>query len=133
LSTRFAQLPIGAQFRWQDRRWRRVSPLEATDMQTHERRLVPRSAKVTLLDGQSAEPQGPNRPPIDSGAVEVAIDHCLEELRRRIPEVVQALDADQRAALDSVLRRARDTLFDRLAVAAIHQPTGNSADTPGTR
>lgn len=130
MSLRFAQLPIGARFRWQQRCYRKVSPLEASDLETDGRRLVPRSTKVEPLDEAAATGRDPAELRLDREAVESAVDACLGRLRQRLVGLLPGDDAIRRSSLDTVLQGARTDLLGELRLAALARPTTD--DSPGT-
>lgn len=133
MSLRFAQLPIGATFRWQQRCYRKVSPLEATDPETDGRRLVPRSTKVEPLDEGITPNQDSGELRLDRDAVETAIDACLGRLQQRLSGLLPGDDASRQASLDTALLGARADLLEQLRFAAIERLTaGGSPETDRT-
>lgn len=130
MSLRFAQLPVGARFRWQQRCYRKVSPLEATDPETDGRRLVPRSTKVEPLDEETTASQDSGELRLDGDAVESAIDACLGRLQQRLAGLLPGDDAIRRASLDTALLGARADLLGQLRFAAGKRPTaGDTSET----
>jgi hypothetical protein len=127
LSIRFAQLSPGAHFDWRGRRYSKVSPLEGADLQSGERRLVPRSARVELVSdaAASASPPGTTSGLCDD-ALERAVDSSFARLHRRMEKHIPPLNAMQRATLETLFREARIDLLGHLGSAVNARPAARA-------
>lgn len=131
MSVRFAQLPLGAMFRWQECCYRKVSPLEALDAVNDGRRLIPRSTKVEPLGDPNVTGNDRGVTSLDRDAVEVAVDTCFARLRERLSGLLPEGDDIRQASLHAVLQSEHADLLGRLKIAAAEIPSGDaSADAP---
>ena len=117
---KFAQLPLNARFTFRSRTFRKVSPLEAIDEAGETRKLIPRSAQVTdvTVDTPSRIPAAPEQ--LARTEVEAALSACLTRLRDKARTLHPPLDAQQLAAVDTLLQSAGDDVAVRLGLE--HHP-----------
>ena len=110
---KFHQLRPGAHFRFDGRTYRKISPLQASDDVDGTRRMVPRSAKVIVLDeGGSRVEALPET--LDRGSVETAIAQLHHRLVKAIDRIDPALQPAQQAWLRRAIEEARDDALNRL-------------------
>lgn len=55
---KFPQLSIGQRFTWQGRGYTKSGPVAATDAETGQSRMIPRSAEVTLVEATPPPSKG---------------------------------------------------------------------------
>ena len=85
---KFTQLSIGENFEYQDKQYRKVSPLIAACLDTNQQRMIPRSALIRPLSGtarleNSSAQVNPN---LDAAIVAAAFEQyhaeCLQWLQQ---------------------------------------------------
>jgi hypothetical protein len=107
---KFAQLSIGLRFRYQDREYRKTSPLMAEPEGEGAARLIPRSADVFPLDAVPEPAEAPTE--IALGELNRAMARLADEINDIIAD--SGLDAQQAShlarQLQQAFERARQTL-----------------------
>jgi hypothetical protein len=114
---KFHTLRPGDRFSYREQTYRKVSPLMASNEADGSQRLIPRSATVTLLDGQAATPR--RRPDsLSTAAVEQALDDLVAHCRNALRAIEPALQPAQLLGAETALRSAAANTLDRLLVRA---------------
>lgn len=122
---KFAQLPIGAVFLFGDRRYRKVSPLEAVEDTTGARRLIHRSASIELVERQHAEAAPPSGIKLPLEAVEYALHGCIRKVEQRTKRLLPTLSDDQLVAVLTLMREAHADAIDRLRLGTDRERHAN--------
>lgn len=131
---KFSQIPAGSRFSYRGKTYRKVSPLQGTDEADGSRALIPRSAKVGLLDA-SGEQIGPELPPLlPRHIVESVLDDYRRRLRAGLASIETALDDEQLARLRNAIEAADQELWTQLALRSVAgdnaTPTSDPTDHP---
>jgi len=109
---KFGELPPGQYFIWQGQQWQKTSPLLARLEGTEEPRMVPRSAKVSLPEGEAISTTG-NSTPIHP---QEALQQLQQESVRKI-ELLQ-LPADQLHAIQKILAQATENALKAMKISS---------------
>ncbi len=112
---KFTQLPLGARFVYRGQSYRKVSSIQAADEDGEVDKLIPRSAAVTLLDGQGEKISREIPDTIPRSALQDAITRFIGGVRMGLGGVEPPLNSDQAAGLNTLLDTAHRTLLDDLA------------------
>ena len=124
---KFYQLRPGAQFRFGDRTYRKISPLKASDDSDGSQRLIPRSAEVVALDG-SGRVVGALPEVLDRVSVELAIAQLGKRLVTMLDRIDPALQPAQRIALRQAIEGATDDAMNQLANSNARPAVGRHPD-----
>jgi hypothetical protein len=113
---KFAQLPIGTRFTFRGRTFRKLSPIEAADAADETHKLIPRSAKVVMIDGNSRPVTAELPAQLPRDAVETALAACATRLRDKARSLYPPLNASQLASLDNLLQTVQSDFTTRLGL-----------------
>jgi hypothetical protein len=81
---KFAQLQIGQRFRYQDKVYRKATPLMAAIDGEDRQKLIPRSAVIEPMDAQPAEAA-----PVPAGKIPLAqLDQAMNQLASEINDII---------------------------------------------
>ena len=121
---KFAELPIGARFNFRERRFQKISPIEAVDVETDKRKVIPRSAKVTRI-GEGADAPPPTLPEqLQRASVEAALADYSSQLLAKLQRLNPPLNDAQTAAVATLVQSLHADCIGRLT-----QP-GDAPQTP---
>jgi len=112
---KFLQLRPGTRFRYQDRVFRKTSPLKATDEADGTQRLIPRSAQVTALDEAGSEQASQLPETLPASAVEDALAALTDAVRLAVEQAEPPLGDEESARLIQSVERAKLAILARLA------------------
>ena len=125
---KFSQIPAGSRFNYRGKTYRKVSPLQGTDETDGSRTLIPRSARVRLLDASGEEIATDLPELLPRHVVESVLDDYRRRLRAGLARVELALDDEQLATLRTAIEAADTELWTQLALRSA--VGDNAAATP---
>jgi len=125
---KFSQIPLGSRFSYRGKIYRKVSPLQGTDEADGSRALIPRSAKVGLLDASGEEIDANLPALLPRHVVESVLDDYRRSLRAGLALIEPALDDEQLATLRTAIEAADQELWTQLALRSV--AGDNAAPTP---